>query len=125
MKMECSPSPTTLTAFAAYNSKNLKLGGTNFLNSQKMISKFPSFLVSDQQFYSKKRRSKNKHSDINYKFIRSAYIKQRDILREDRRIHSRDCIARYASLLNSNSNRKIFHLASTDVKEAVIKKENG
>ncbi len=53
---------------------NLKLGCTNFLNSQKMISKFPSFLVLDQQFYSQKRRSKNKNSYVNYKFIRSAYI---------------------------------------------------
>ena len=98
----------------------MKLGCTNFLNTQKMISKFPSFLTSDQQFYSQKRRSKNKNSDVNYKFIGSAYVKRRDILREDRRIHSRDCIARYASLFNSNSNRKIFHLASTDVKETVI-----
>ncbi len=74
MKMECSPSPTTLTVFAAYNSKNLKLGCTKFLNSQKMISKFPSFLASDQQSYSQKRRSKNKNSDVNYKSIRSVYI---------------------------------------------------
>ncbi len=79
-------------------------------------------MTSDQQFYSQKRRSKNKNSDINYKFIRSAHVKRRDILREDRRIHSRDCVARYALLFNSN--RKIFHLASTDVKEAMIRKEN-
>ena len=92
MKMECPPLPTTLTAFAAYNSKNLKLGCTNFLNTQKMISKFPSFLTSDQQFYSQKRRSKNKNSYVNYKFIRSAYFKRRDILREDRRIHLRNCV---------------------------------
>jgi len=53
---------------------NLKLGCTNFLNTQKMILKFPSFLVSDQQFYSQKLRSKNKNSDVNYKFVGSAHI---------------------------------------------------